>query len=89
MDNKRFEDKLDRVITDINDIKITMIANTASLDVHIRRTDLAEMRIDMVDEKIKPLEKHIAFATGATWAIGICGALLAALAQLGILQKLF
>lgn len=89
MDNKRFEEKLDKIVDDISDIKQTMATNTASLETHIRRTDLAEERMDGMDNKITPLEKHVAFMKGAAWALGIVGAMLIGLHQFGILQRLF
>jgi hypothetical protein len=44
--------KLDKISTDISDMKATMSKQQVSLDYHIRRTDLLE-------EKIKPIEIHM------------------------------
>lgn len=82
-------DKLDKMQEDISDIKTTMAVNTSSLETHIKRTDLAEKRMEDQEDRIKPLEKHMAFMKGAIWAIGITGTILYALQQMGILSKLF
>lgn len=82
-------DKLDKMQEDISDIKTTMAVNTSSLETHIHRTDLAEIRITEQEDRIKPLEKHMSFVKGAIWAIGATGTILFALQQMGILSKLF
>ena len=89
MDNKRLEDKLDKIVDDISEIMQTMAANTSSLEEHIRRTDIAESRINDVELELTPLKAHVAFVKGAAWSMGILGATLLGLSQMGILQKLF
>ena len=41
-DIKRFEDKLDKVVENINEIKITQAKQQVILDAHIRRTEILE-----------------------------------------------
>lgn len=45
MQLERIETKLDKVSEDITDIKITMTRNTASLEEHVRRTNILEKKV--------------------------------------------
>ena len=45
MDLTRIETKLDKVSDDITDIKVTMTRNTATLEEHVRRTDILEKKV--------------------------------------------
>lgn len=74
MDNTRVEDKIDKVLEDISEVKITMARNTASLEVHIKRSDLLE-------EKLIPIEKHVNMVRGAMALVGFL-ATIAAMAQI-------
>lgn len=89
MDNKRLEEKLDKIVDDISEIKTTLAINTASLETHIKRTEIAEENISKIQEDIKPIKSHVAFVKGAMWALGVTGGILFALQQMGILSKLF
>jgi hypothetical protein len=93
-------DIIDIVKDDLVEIKVTMAKNTASLDTHIRRTDLAEENIKFTREEIgylksqmveefKPVKSHIAFVKGAMWAMGIAGAVVLGLNELGVFKVLF
>jgi len=55
MDDKleRIENKLDKVVDQIGEINATTAKQQVSLDYHIKRTDLLE-------EKLKPVEDHVA-----------------------------
>lgn len=89
MDNKRLEAKIDKMVEDISEIKITMAQNTASLETHIRRTEIAEEQISTIKDDIKPIKSHVAFVKGAIWSLGIVGAVILGLHELGIIDKLF
>lgn len=80
---------LSKIQDEITEIKETQIKNTADIAHHIKRSDLAEERMDKQDERIKPLEKMSSFVKGAIWALGIAGGVLFGLQQMGILNKLF
>ncbi len=60
----RFEDKLDRVVERIGSIDSTLAAQHVSLSEHIRRTNILE-------DKLAPVEKHVAMVGGAIKFIGI------------------
>lgn len=107
MDNK---DLATKIFEGLIEIKVTLARhealherNTASLEHHVKRTDLAEDNIRLlqdhdaafreeltskISEELKPIKAHIAFVNGAIWALGIAGAIIIALHQLGIIQKL-
>jgi hypothetical protein len=100
MDNKL--DKIGEVIDTIKEdlVEIKVAQNTASLDTHIRRTDLAEEGIKLSREEIehlknqmieefKPIKSHISFVKGAIWALGIAGAVILGLNELGVFKVLF
>lgn len=96
MDNNKLDkilESLDKVKDDMSDMKVTMAANTATLEVHVKRTDLAEENINQlrtnITEELKPIKSHIAFVKGAIWALGITGAIILGLGELGILSKIF
>lgn len=61
MDDRRhlkLEDKLDKISDHISDINITLAKQSVILEEHVKRTNLLE-------EKIKPIERHVVMANGA------------------------
>ena len=71
MDDKRLtriEDKLDNVAEHISDINVTLGQQHVSLVEHIRRTAALE-------DKVIPLEKHVAFVHAALKIIGFIAVL--------------
>lgn len=64
MDNKRVEEKLDKVADDISQINITLAKQEVSLAEHIRRTNVLE-------QKLEPVEKHVAMVNGGLKIVGI------------------
>lgn len=61
-------DKLDRIMEDITEIKVTMAENTVSLKDHMRRTENIEKRVE-------PLEKSQAMWAGINKLIVVLGAI--------------
>jgi chromosome segregation ATPase len=51
----RIEEKLDKISEKIEDINITMSANTQSLIIHEKRTDIAENRIALTELQLKEM----------------------------------
>ena len=72
MDEKfqRLENKLDTLGDKLSDIDKTLVRNTVSLEDHVRRTNLLE-------EKLAPVEKHVAMIQGVAKFIALLAALLA------------
>jgi hypothetical protein len=59
--------KLDKIQEDISDIKVIMARNTESLEIHIKRSDLLEA-------KMQPVEQHVAMIQGAMKLISVMAA---------------
>lgn len=51
----RIETKLDVIVEDQSQIKITQAEQAKDLKYHIMRTDLSESRISIVEERLLPL----------------------------------
>jgi hypothetical protein len=64
--NKRVENKIDKIVEDVGSLKMTSIEHHLVLKEHIRRTELLE-------NAVKPLEKHVDMVNGALKLIGILG----------------
>lgn len=82
-----------KIQEDIVEIKETLVRNTTSLEIHMNRTELAEKRIEMLqdeDHKIKEkVEAHMNQMKGALVAVSTIGAIIFAMWQMGLLSKLF
>lgn len=46
MADSRVEEKIDQIQRDVSEIKVTLAVNTASLQTHIKRTDLLETKVE-------------------------------------------
>lgn len=64
----RVLDKLDKMDEKIDGIDKTLVRNTASLEEHMRRTELLEAAI-------KPVQEHVVMVKGVGKAIGYLGVL--------------
>lgn len=74
----RIESKMDKTIDTVTEMSLTMAKmevhvdqNTRDLEEHIKRTDIAEDRIER-------LEKKEQWLMGAVWVIGLLGSLIIA-----------
>lgn len=86
------DNKLDKIQEDVTEIKVSLAefkaethvilkTNTDSLVEHVKRTTLAEQRISTLEDRDNQFR-------GAWLALGFFSALILALHQLGILQRL-
>lgn len=57
------DQKLDKIVEDIGEIKVTLGKQQVSLDEHIRRTNL-------IEEDLKPVKKHVWMVNGALKLVG-------------------
>jgi len=80
---EKMDEKLDKVSTDITDIKVVQSAQASDLKHHIFRTDLAERHITALEAGIKPIEKHVSQLNGVLKLLGIIG-IFAGIAKAGI-----
>lgn len=68
MDEKRIEDKLDKIAEHMAAMNVTLGKQSVILDEHIRRTNLLE-------SKIEPVEKHVQRVEGAIKLLSLLGIL--------------
>ena len=61
----KLDEKIDKIVDDIGEIKVTMAVNTESLKEHIRRTNLLEKRV----EPLWMTYKVIAYILGSSLSI--------------------
>lgn len=91
----QLEQKLDKIQEDIVEIKMTLAENTLSLKEHMRRTALAEERIEHVQEEsdkkikaivgeLKPIQKHVWAVNWTLKLLPWLGALILGLKELGL-----
>lgn len=69
-DMKRFEDKLDKIADKITNIDTTLVKQQVILDEHVRRTNLLE-------EQVRPIERHVHMMQGAMKFIGAVAVMVA------------
>ena len=56
---EKLDEKMDQVQERLGEIDVTLAKNTASLEEHIRRTELAEEAIAVIKDELKPIQKHV------------------------------
>lgn len=64
------ENKIDKMQSDVTEIKTHMAVYNSQLKEHIRRTNLLEA-------KLIPIEKHVAMVNGALKSLGVVAAIVA------------
>lgn len=60
-DVDKLEAKIDKLDERLDGIAVTLVKNTESLEYHIKRTDLLEKKITLLDEDVMPVKDHVAF----------------------------
>jgi len=74
MSDERLHEKLDKIVNDIADIKVTNAIQTEQLKEHIRRSDLLEIRVEQVDKRFDPIEEFVKntmfLGKVAAWVLG-------------------
>ena len=63
-DQKRLEDKIDKITDKIANIDVTLGKQSVILEEHVKRTNLLE-------EKLEPIEKHVHMIQGALKLFGL------------------
>ena len=80
MDDQSNDSKLDKIQEDIGEIKVHLAEYNVLLDVHIKRSN-------MLEEKMIPIEKHVAMVDGALKLIGLLAAIAAIVEAVFVLIK--
>lgn len=75
-------EKQDKIYDEILIIKVTEVKHAASLEEHMRRTELAEKAIEKLSASdieiykvIEPVQKHVTMIQGVVKFIGLIGVL--------------
>lgn len=66
MDNKRLEDKIDKIVENVSEINVTLGKQATILDEHVRRSTNLE-------DRVEPLEKHMHMVQGVIKLLGLLG----------------
>lgn len=57
----KLHDKVDSIREKISDIEIVQVKHEANLLEHMKRTDLAEQRVEMIEVEVKPMLQGLSF----------------------------
>lgn len=77
---ERIENKLDKFGDHLAAIDVTLAAQHVSLETHIKRTELLE-------QEVKPIQKHVDMVNGALKLIGILAMIAAIIEAVYLLVK--
>lgn len=81
MDPKDLYHELKEMRHLLGDVRIILARNTDSLDLHIKRTDLLERRLELLDKDVTKLR---GFFTIGGWLLGVMATLLTILSKIGV-----
>lgn len=80
-----FDNKLDKLDERLDSIDRTLVRQQASLEEHMRRSELNEKAVSVITDKLEPVIVHVAIMQSVirllAWAVGVGG--------LSLLGKLF
>lgn len=82
----KLEQKLDQIDDRLSNIDVTLASQAIDLKHHIRRTDLAEERMEHIETQLEPIKKHVAMINGAFKFIGFT---VSALGAVAAISKIF
>lgn len=71
----RLEGKIDKIQKRIASVDVTLAAQAEQLAGHIRRTEIAEERLDHHDVELAPLQKHVHHVEGGLKLLGLISVL--------------
>jgi hypothetical protein len=57
----KLHDKVDSIKDKISDIEIVQVKHEANLLEHMKRTELAEQRVEMIEVEVKPILQGLSF----------------------------
>lgn len=70
------EKKIDSILERVHNIEKIMERNTATLEVHIKRTDLAEQNLELIRKDVRIIEKHVITVHGVAKFLLFFGSLI-------------
>ena len=57
----RLHDKVDSIQSNIKDIEIIQVKHEANLVEHLRRSEIAEERMELIETEVKPILQGLSF----------------------------
>ena len=96
---KKLEEKVDKILEDLTEIKVD-IAETKvhlntynkQLEIHIKRSNNLEQKLDNeisdIADQLNPIRKHVVFVRASLWTLSVLAGITLGLSQLGVLGKL-
>lgn len=82
----KFDEKLDNIKEDQSEIRRVQAEQAKDITHHIKRTDLLEVQITGIADKVEPLKEHLARLKGIAWFLTAVGAVSATV--IGVLEYL-
>lgn len=79
------DEKLDKIHTKLDSMGDTLLRNTISLELHEKRTQIAEDRITVVEDDLKPLQYTRTFILNIIKFIAVVASILLFCKQIGFL----
>lgn len=80
-------DKLDRIVEQITEIKVSQARTEVIMEHHIKRTDLSEENLELLREEFKPIKAHVQFINYLAKCLTIIGSIMLFMSELGLWQK--
>lgn len=77
----RLHDKVDMIGEKINDIEVVQVRHEENLKEHIRRTDIAEERLEFIENEIKPVLEGVSFLKIISKVAGAIGSFIYVVSQ--------
>lgn len=56
---QKIDEKFDQVMDKLHDIDVTLVRNTDSLEIHEKRTTIAEQKLDAFETKLNHVDTHV------------------------------
>jgi len=89
MDSDKISQSLDRIESDVTELKIISAKQEENLKEHIRRTEIAEENISLIREEVRPLKEHVIVVNGVLKVLGVISVIVTSIAGfLGIFDKI-
>lgn len=70
---EKLHSKVDKIDDRLNSTNTTLAVQAVTLKEHVRRTYLAEKRLDKIDEDLKPVNAHISRIQGLFKLLALIG----------------
>ncbi len=71
--NKRIEDKIDFLVKEAGEIKLTQVEHHIVLKEHTRRSLANEKSVEILKEELKPVFRHVIMLQGVGKFLGVLG----------------